>query len=42
MNAALHAGRVTGLLIGNDLKQGLRKHLAGPTWRARLRPAPTR
>lgn len=36
MNAALHGARVTGLLIGNDLKQGLRKHLAGPTWRARL------
>jgi len=36
MNAAWHGTRVAGLLIGNDLKQGLRKHLAGPTWRARL------
>jgi hypothetical protein len=31
-----HAGRVTGALIWNDLRQGLRKHLGGHTWRARL------
>jgi hypothetical protein len=31
-----HGAGVAGRLIGNDLKQGLRKHLTGPTWRARL------
>jgi ABC-2 type transport system permease protein len=31
-----HAGRVTGVLIWSDLKQGMRKHLAGPTWRSRV------
>jgi ABC-2 type transport system permease protein len=31
-----HGARVAGLLIGNDLKQGLRKHLAGPGWRGRM------
>jgi ABC-2 type transport system permease protein len=31
-----HAGRVAGALIWNDLRQGLRKHLARNNWRARL------
>ncbi len=31
-----HAGRVAGALIWNDLRQGLRKHLARHDWRARL------
>lgn len=31
-----HAGRVAGALIWNDLKQGMRKHATGGTWRSRV------
>jgi hypothetical protein len=31
-----HPFRVAGALVGNDIKQGLRKHLAGNNWRSRL------